>query len=140
MAESSISRFKIHHFILVDTPRKAAIVTFCFKIIYGLYLLQTYHTSLIINLFNISDKPMRVLPHLYILLSPGIMDILVTFNVSTHKISLKTTLTFKHTTLYNFTKLSAFIYKYHISCVNTCWCYNIYLHVYVAFIIPSECF
>ena len=76
MTAPSILRFKIGQFICVGTSRKAGIVTFCFKIIYGIYLL---HTSVIIKTVNISDRPVRVLPHLYILLSPGIMDISVQF-------------------------------------------------------------
>ena len=77
-----ILRFRIRHLICIGTLRKAAIVIFCFKIFYGIYLLQTAHTPYNKFCFNISDRPMamRVLPHLYILLSPGIMDILSKFD------------------------------------------------------------
>ena len=48
---ATISRFRIDHFMFVGTSRKVAIVIVCFKIIYGIYILQTLHTHFIIKIF-----------------------------------------------------------------------------------------
>ena len=51
--------------IFVGTSRKAAIVTCCLKITYGygIYVSATYK-AYNNNIVNISDRPVRVLPHL----------------------------------------------------------------------------
>ena len=70
---ASISRFRIRNFIFIVSSRKAAIVIFCIKINYDTYLLQTSYIHLIKEFVNISD--------MCVLLSPGMMDSLVKFEV-----------------------------------------------------------
>ena len=85
----SISRYRIRHFSVVGTSRKAAIVIFCF------YENQRYISPTDVahkpyQCVNISDRLVRVLPHrsLYLLLSPGIMHILTKFEGDVNDVKL----------------------------------------------------